>query len=235
MWKSVSILTASIIITFFLIQLSSTCNEAVCGSIVSKCLLTQSCKCDYNNCTCCKECFHCLGYSFTECCSCVDMCPKLNDTGLSLSKQSSIEDFQEKVPGLFTALTEQPDPEDRWISYTFAIQFDPLQFAPSTKDYKLQLQSSDPNGKPLPTPNCTVAFMTNCLSHSKCRAHCQSMGASSVRWFHNGCCECVGDSCINYGIGESKCLKCSSIELNTIDEENYDDYSYGEGADDNME
>lgn len=47
------------------------CNEAVCGSVVSKCLLTQKCKCDLKNCTCCKECAQCLSYLYSECCSCV--------------------------------------------------------------------------------------------------------------------------------------------------------------------
>ena len=31
------------------------CNEAVCASIVSKCMLLQSCKCELHpDCTCCK-------------------------------------------------------------------------------------------------------------------------------------------------------------------------------------
>lgn len=49
------------------------CNEAVCGSVVSKCLLTKACNCDYKagNCTCCKDCNACLGNLFYECCSCV--------------------------------------------------------------------------------------------------------------------------------------------------------------------
>ena len=34
------------------------------------------------------------------------------------------------------------------------------------------------------------------------------MGASSYRWFHDGCCECVGENCLNYGINESRCLQC---------------------------
>lgn len=47
------------------------CNEAVCASIVSKCMITQSCKCDLANCSCCKECFSCLSNLYSECCSCV--------------------------------------------------------------------------------------------------------------------------------------------------------------------
>lgn len=52
------------------------CNEVVCASVVSKCMLTQACKCDLtrspdNNCTCCRDCAKCLGYLYTECCSCL--------------------------------------------------------------------------------------------------------------------------------------------------------------------
>lgn len=50
------------------------CNEAICASIVSKCMLTQSCKCELKNSTCCKECIVCLGKDYyEECCSCVGM------------------------------------------------------------------------------------------------------------------------------------------------------------------
>lgn len=69
MWK-IAIFT-SILGAFFVIHQAQTCNEAVCGSIVSKCLLTQSCKCDLKNCTCCKDCYNCLSYLYEECCSCV--------------------------------------------------------------------------------------------------------------------------------------------------------------------
>lgn len=47
------------------------CNEAICASVVSKCMLTQSCKCDLKDCSCCKDCFNCLSYLYSECCSCV--------------------------------------------------------------------------------------------------------------------------------------------------------------------
>ena len=35
------------------------------------------------------------------------------------------------------------------------------------------------------------------------------MGASAYRWFTDGCCECVGQSCVSYGINESRCEMCS--------------------------
>lgn len=53
------------------VHLSYSCNEQVCASIVSKCMLTQSCKCDLKNCSCCRECFKCLSHLSAECCSCV--------------------------------------------------------------------------------------------------------------------------------------------------------------------
>lgn len=54
------------------------------------------------------------------------------------------------------------------------------------------------------TVNCTVAYQSQCMSWNKCKHHCQTMGSSSYRWFHDGCCECIGDTCINYGINESR-------------------------------
>ena len=36
------------------------------------------------------------------------------------------------------------------------------------------------------------------------------MGATSARWFTDGCCQCVGHDCIPYGINESRCTGCSS-------------------------
>ncbi|KAL1517447.1 hypothetical protein ABEB36_001210 [Hypothenemus hampei] len=220
------------------------CNESICGSMVSKCLLTKSCNCDFNfdNCSCCKDCINCLGYLYSECCSCVDMCPKPNSTRNSLGRNSHVEDFQEKVPGLFSALTEGPDSLNRWNSTTFPIDIDTSQYS-NKKEIKLMMQQNNAEQQVLPekpnphiyTVNCTVAFWSNCMSWTKCRSSCQSMGAASYRWFHDGCCECVGDKCINYGIKESKCSNCPAAEDimvqddNTIEED--DDQDYGEDED----
>lgn len=69
------LLSAAIVIAFGILLIATTsvesCNQMVCGPVVSKCLLTQSCKCDSKNCTCCKDCYHCLSTLFLECCSCV--------------------------------------------------------------------------------------------------------------------------------------------------------------------
>ncbi|KAF5269541.1 hypothetical protein FQA39_LY08730 [Lamprigera yunnana] len=219
-------LVLTLLVIFILSLPVDSCNEAVCGSVVSKCLLTQSCRCDLKNCTCCKECYSCLGQLYSECCSCVDMCPKPADAGgTSLSTKSHVEEFAEKVSGLFQVLTEDPDPQNRWTSFTYAIDLDATLFAPK-KEIKLHMQSVEQEVAPIKvnvtTLNCTVAFMSQCMSWTKCRSSCQSMGASSYRWFHDGCCECVGDTCINYGINDSRCRKCS------LKDEISDDYALSE-------
>lgn len=58
------------------------------------------------------------------------------------------------------------------------------------------------------------------------------MGCCCFRWFHDGCCECVGHTCINYGINESRCLECpGEDEDNPVDSESS---SFG-GAEDDEE
>ncbi|XP_023217070.1 twisted gastrulation protein homolog 1-A-like isoform X2 [Centruroides sculpturatus] len=184
------------------------CNEAVCASIVSKCMLTQSCKCDNKNATCSRDCFHCLDYLYSECCVCVDMCPKPNLTDTELGQKSHVEEFSEPVPELFIALTEEKDPHSRWISYTFPVHFslvtsvgnEHVTLSPVIIDEELPSETK--------LLNCTVAFLSQCMSFSKCKDSCRSMGSSSCRWFHDGCCECIGSTCLNYGMNEGRCLEC---------------------------
>ncbi|KAG5348351.1 TSG protein, partial [Acromyrmex charruanus] len=221
---------------------SEACNEAICASVVSKCMLTQSCKCDLVTCTCCKDCFSCLSYLYDECCSCVDLCPKPNITDNPLSRKSHVEEFSEPVPALFQALTAEADPHERWLTFTYPVDFDMTVFAPKHEnEMKYHIQAA--NGEELHplkpnvmTVNCTVAFMAQCNSWNKCRASCQSMGATSYRWFHDGCCECIGDTCINYGINESRCTLCSQGDKEEEDDLKdtqtaYDDYGQDEDED----
>lgn len=118
-----TVITLTAITMLIFANVSYSCNELVCASIVSKCMLTQSCKCDLKNCSCCKECSKCLSYLYTECCSCVEMCPKPNDTRNALSKKSHVEELDE-IPGLFKALTDEPDIEEKWSIFTFPVDFD---------------------------------------------------------------------------------------------------------------
>ncbi|XP_046486890.1 twisted gastrulation protein homolog 1-like [Neodiprion pinetum] len=233
-------------LTFWLVLLvsaTSACNQAVCGSIVSKCLLTENCKCDMKTCSCCKECFFCLSYLYDECCSCVDLCPKRNATTRNpLSTKSHVEELGEPVPGLFQALTVDPDPRERWRSFSFPVDFDVSVF--ETKPELIYHLAADSRHRStlasrryatIVTLNCTVAYIAQCSSWNKCQITCQSMGAASYRWFHNGCCECVGDTCINYGINESRCRLCPLV--NRAADYEYDDYGQedDDDAEDNLE
>ncbi|XP_016970588.2 protein twisted gastrulation [Drosophila rhopaloa] len=178
------------------------CNEVVCGSVVSKCLITQSCQCKLNDCHCCKDCLNCLGELYIECCGCLDMCPKHKDALPSLTPRSEIGDI-EGLPELFDTLTAEDD--EGWSTIRF----------PMRAGFKQRVQGGGGSGAPRDAGTgaeantvCTVIYVNSCIRANKCRQQCESMGASSYRWFHDGCCECVGGSCLNYGINESRCRGC---------------------------
>lgn len=60
-----------------------------------------------------------------------DMCPKPNDTQTELSKSSYVEELPDNVPGLFAALTGEPDPQKRWLSITYPVDLDISAFQPA--------------------------------------------------------------------------------------------------------
>ncbi|XP_017063575.1 protein twisted gastrulation [Drosophila eugracilis] len=209
------------------------CNEVVCGSVVSKCLITQSCQCKLNDCHCCKDCLNCLGELYIECCGCLDMCPKHKDALPSLTQRSEIGDI-EGVPELFDTITAVDD--DGWSTIRFSMR----------AGFKQRVQGGSSDSGNGSVTLCTVIYVNSCIRSNKCRQQCESMGASSYRWFHDGCCECVGENCLNYGINESRCRGCpeDQDQLLTADtapaeaeqdlerffgnEENEDGFSYGE-------
>ncbi|KAH8408873.1 hypothetical protein KR009_002976, partial [Drosophila setifemur] len=178
------------------------CNEVVCGSVVSKCLITQSCQCKMADCHCCKDCLNCLGELYTECCGCLDMCPKHKDALPSLTPRSEIGDI-EGLPVMFDTLTAEDD-DDQWSTIRF----------PMRAGFKQRVQGGGSSSGSVSvsgsvgSTTCTVIYVNSCIRANKCRQQCESMGASSYRWFHDGCCECVGDNCLNYGINESRCRAC---------------------------
>lgn len=235
--KTTILIITSVLSIVLLAHLVTSCNEQVCASVVSKCMLTQSCRCDLKNCSCCKECFNCLSYLYSECCSCVDMCPKPNETRSGLSTQSHVEEL-EGIPGLFKALTDVADEEEKWSTFSFPVDFDAALYgAKLDRDFKFFLHSTDQEldatikeRENIITYNCTVAYMSQCLSWNKCKTNCQSMGSSSYRWFHDGCCECVGSTCINYGINESRCTACPETKDDDLEDmPDEDELDFGEG------
>ena len=67
--------------------------------------------------------------------------------------------------------------------------------------------------------NCSTAFFSQCMSIAKCKTSCKSMGAAKYRWFHKyGCCQCIGSTCLDYGLNEPHCLKCP-VKVNVDGEE----------------
>ncbi|TMW47327.1 hypothetical protein DOY81_007590 [Sarcophaga bullata] len=211
------------------------CNEFVCGSVVSKCLLTQSCQCKLTDCYCCKDCLNCLGELYAECCSCLDMCPIHNDTLSALAPKSQIGDF-EGVPELFDTLTADDD-DDQWMTVRFPMRHS-LQrhFNMATGSFGFGSPLSDTN-KFGHSVNCTVIYLNTCTNNKKCLQYCESMGSNSYRWFHDGCCECVGANCYNYGINESRCTACPDDDEDDEDFDNAaadDDADYAGENDDDM-
>ena len=114
------------------IQLTNACNEAICASIVSKCTLLKSCECEItaDGCPCCKTCFMCLDYLQTDCCSCVGLCPRPNNTSIITPQKSKIMDFPEAVPSLWNALTEGDDDNDRWTLSKYPVDFTSSELTP---------------------------------------------------------------------------------------------------------
>lgn len=219
----------------------SACNEAVCASIVSKCTLLRSCDCEIEagGCSCCKKCFACLEYLQADCCSCVGLCPTPNTTagGVAAAQaaKSIVNDYIDAVPQLWDALVNDGDDlQQRWKTFTY-----PVDVLPSSiflKKKKKEADDQDVNSSllqdtvtlsrnDLVTVNCTVAYLTQCMAEPKCETSCQTMGALAYRWFTDGCCECVGHGCINYGINESRCEECSfqdeddDLDLDNISDE----------------
>ena len=133
-------------------------------------------------------------------------------------------EFPEAVPSLWSALTDGDDDQDgsrsRWTKFTYPVDIPTSQLTPYQQKQQHKInkvnavsqqqenQSVSPNPL-IVTLNCTVTYLRQCMAENKCEKSCQSMGASSYRWFQDGCCECVGHNCINYGINDSRCLDCS--------------------------
>jgi len=202
------------------------CDETVCGSIVSKCMLLQSCKCDdpVGNLTCARECFLCLDHLYSDCCTCLEMCPKPNNTD-EMSIKSQVADLDEASIDIFQALTGANDSQHRWSVFSYPIHLALITttstatdetsnerivkvgIATAAQDKTTSAAGSTVHQQDI-HKNCTVAYMAQCMTWVKCDESCRSMGASSYRWFHDGCCECVGENCIDYGINESKCEEC---------------------------
>ncbi|XP_065362191.1 protein twisted gastrulation-like [Calliphora vicina] len=224
--KVYTILNILLILNLVYKYTAASCNEDICGSIVSKCTLTQSCNCEQKDVTCYKECVQCMGKKyFEDCCGCVDLCPKTIDVKTSLSQKSHVEDF-EGVPELFDELVSSPadDLGYSWNIFTFPVNYETVLSGFNLKTNEIYSGHTDKETDANLTVNCTVVYLDQCVSWNKCRQSCRSTGASSYRWFHDGCCECVGSTCLNYGVNESRCKFCPEADDEEEFDEAYDDF-----------
>lgn len=68
------------------------------------------------------------------------MCPKPNETRSGLSTQSHVEEL-EGIPGLFKALTDTSDDEEKWSIFSFPVDFDAALYgAKLDRDFKFFLR-----------------------------------------------------------------------------------------------
>ncbi|XP_021349982.1 twisted gastrulation protein homolog 1-A-like [Mizuhopecten yessoensis] len=217
--KGCVLFCVTLVTVFGSLCLVDACNEAICGPIVSKCILIDACSCDFGNFTnsrCLKNCTVCLDSLFMDCCACVGLC-KPKDTEEGMDDSSSVEELREPLPELFNVLTEEEDLLARWKSFTY-----PASAAKPGKNILL-IKGKRERTKPeyQEDTNCTVAFMSECSAMQKCKDACRSMGASQYRWFHDhGCCQCVGHTCLNYGLNKPRCSNCPPPdEIDDIEQE----------------
>lgn len=208
-----------------------TCNENNCVTRVSKCQLTGACGCTLDNCTCCLNCTLCLAELWEDCCACVSMCKPRNISGVDVASYSTIGDLRTSetwTDTLFKALTlGKPMPESHWTVDRVTPEEEGVNLegivgtrvSPSEESISgstaILPGAKQPTGSALstnvtisPEDVCTVAYVKICLGLEKCVDACHHMGAAKYRWFHTGCCECIGRSCLSYGKNKALCSEC---------------------------
>lgn len=205
-----------------LVYLATGCNENFCASDVSKCQLLGACSCSLSNCSCCANCTRCLGDLWADCCTCMGLCPARNNSHKGGSAVSTVANLM-PLTSLFDALTEMdvmPDPRLKWkvlrIPHT---EEDINHLKPAADRTNGKKSETDTGTMTTATPEtieeeegeCVVVYMDECLSLGKCEDACSSMGATRQRWFHDGCCECVGHTCMAYGKPISQCKRCPKV------------------------
>lgn len=209
------------------------CDNDFCDDVVTKCRSNGRCSCDIEQVFCRKDCVDCLEEKFGKCCGCIDgLCPVVR--GEAHSSHVGDIPLDSRYEQLFETLTETDDIHGRWtVAYGLSSklidhpELGQLRMSLNGSDKRLVVDRSD--DKPTATNEqdvdqdlsgdgvseggtisnqatiCVVAFINKELGMSQCKRYCRSMGASSFRWFHEGCCECVGKSCIHYGLADPKC------------------------------
>ncbi|KAM4809891.1 twisted gastrulation protein homolog 1-B-like [Rhinophrynus dorsalis] len=188
------------------------CNKALCASDVSKCLLQELCQCHVKGgtCPCCHECMLCLGNVWEQCCDCVGLCSKNKESRKQSSRRSSLEELPIPVPSLFQAVSTMQEGELAfgWTAHTLPVS-EELDQQTNTDHILLGAHTVVTSPHLVNTSiHCTVLYFNPCMSMRRCHQSCESVGSSKYRWFHNGCCQCVGPDCHGYGSKEPVCRQC---------------------------
>lgn len=111
-----------------------------------------------------------------------ELCPKQYDTRNLFFKNSHVDDF-EGVPELFNAFAAD---ENDWNVYTFQLDFDKVLSGSKLHNFRMENNDKHLDGAikerdSFGTVNCTVIYLDQCTSWSKCRQSCQTTGASGYR------------------------------------------------------
>ncbi|XP_058876544.1 twisted gastrulation protein homolog 1-like [Acipenser ruthenus] len=190
------------------------CNKALCASDVSKCFLQELCQCRVNGtrCPCCEECQLCLGAVWDQCCHCVGLCKVAHPSSPSLpaSSRSSAHDLPSPSPSLFRALASLSDSQAAWTVQSVPLSQELHHHRNQHQTHVLLGANRDPVAL-APTnasAECSVLFFHDCLSLRGCLRGCESVGAPRSRWFHSGCCQCIGPDCLAYGVPHPACKSC---------------------------
>ncbi|XP_075425172.1 twisted gastrulation protein homolog 1-like [Ascaphus truei] len=212
MWNSVRLLFAATCCSITSSVIG--CNKALCASDVSKCLLQELCQCQVTagDCPCCRECTRCLGTAWDQCCNCVGLCRKDRGAGKPPARRSSLGGLPSPVPSLFQALSgmQERDSAPAWKVEELPMSEELAQLTHT--DHVLLGAHTGVSRSPPASGNvsslCTVLYFNPCMSMSRCRQACESVGSGQYRWFHNGCCQCVGPDCHGYGSKKPACQQC---------------------------
>lgn len=60
------------------------------------------------------------------------LCPPPDPTD-EMTKSSSVEELPDPIPDLFNVLTEEVDHQERWTTFTYAVDLDKLAFIPGAE------------------------------------------------------------------------------------------------------
>ena len=80
--------------------------------------------------------------NFILICCFAGMCPEKNQKQ-NMAKISTVETLPNPIPGLFSVLTEEPDPLLRWTTHSYPFHLDLLHFNPTGSGLKLDLSGKD--------------------------------------------------------------------------------------------